>query len=180
MGVRATAPKHSRSYGNAITVTGISAVVAQLQELDNKMQRSIYRTALTKAGRIVRKEAKRLAPKHAKPYRVSKGRKQGDLKKSLKLEVRAGLQGYKTAVVRSKDPIGHLIEFGHAVAPRGPGKKRIGFQKRSGKPRAPRYNADRMKKVPGREFLKQGLQTKQAQALDVLYKEIKAGLERAL
>lgn len=98
-------------------------LIENMKKLEGDFRRQIQNEALSKAGKIIKEEAKRLAPVYAGsmsvgPYRYpgkrGKTRKVGALRKSIIFR----LIEFKTVdrvvgLFSVKNPVGHLVEYGH-------------------------------------------------------------------
>jgi len=98
-------------------------LIDNMKKLEGDFRREIQNEALSKAGQIIKNEAKRLAPVYSGslnvgPYRYpnkkGKTRKPGTLRKYIIFKLIDFKSVDRTAGLFSvKNPVGHLVEYGH-------------------------------------------------------------------
>lgn len=74
-------------------------------------------------GDAVKKQTKQNTPVHEKEYYPGKNRKKGKLKRSWSLRKVKVYGNSRVVRIQTQDPVGHLIERGHYIKPRGRGRK---------------------------------------------------------
>ncbi|RMD51894.1 hypothetical protein D6827_01200 [Candidatus Parcubacteria bacterium] len=137
---------------NAISLEGLPQLTRRLQQLEFKLRRKVYRSALRKATKPILSRAKQLVTVDT-----------GTLRDSLKIRVTEQLFGYEAVVTpvksKGKDPYyAHFVELGHVIR-----------RKRGGKV---------LGHVEAKPFLRPAFDENYKRAISILAAEIRGALKR--
>lgn len=145
-----------------------------LRTLGPKVERKVARKALSKAGTVVARAVRKLAPKGK--GQTSDGRQRPHLKQTIKKSLvranRAGFASIRIGPEAKKAPHAHLVEFGTKERTR----KRIGG--RYGFIKNPTSEQLRTGRTPERSFVRKGFQQSRGQANSIIVAELRAGIAR--
>lgn len=169
---------NSRSF----RIEGMEDVLKSLQGLERTVQIEASKAAVSAGGKIIVEDAKSRAPVRSDgaPRRNRKGgkfRRAGRLKKSIVFKFGGaggglgsipdilGLETRVYGVIAVKDPLGHLIEYGHRT---------VKGQKRSSKSR---HEAKGKEFVSPQPFLRPAIDENQEKVLNAMANAVKEVLK---
>lgn len=153
------------------SIEGIEGVIQSLNTLDVEIRTKSGVTGLRKAGQIIAREARQNAPVRSggAVKRSGKMRAPGTLKKSLQLKKLN--RDYPAYVLRVRDPLGHLKEFGHATRAGKKVKRNIFSRARKA-----RFKSGAKKFVAGTGYMTKAIESKRDRAFSKLVSELQKAL----
>lgn len=104
-----------------LTFHGGKELVRALRGLPREVRQKVLVGAMLAGGGIVQQSASDRAPRDPSPNRRRKRR----LADSIKTVVTEEGPSFVAVNVMTRDPVAHLVEFGHQNVPRGPTRRRV-------------------------------------------------------
>jgi len=104
-----------------LTFHGGRELERALKQLPREVRQKVLVGAMLAGGGIVQRAASERAPRDPSPNR----RRRRRLADSIKTVVAEELPSAVSINVTTRDPVAHLVEFGHQQIPRGPTRRRV-------------------------------------------------------
>lgn len=104
-----------------LTFTGGKELLRTLRLLPEAVRKRVMVGAMLAGGGIIQADASLRAPRDIEPRR-RRGKRLAD---SIRTVVTRQTPSSVTVNVMTRDPVAHLVEFGHQNVPRGPSRQRV-------------------------------------------------------